>query len=311
MEFQTNPYAAPNLAGNEPQPRRAASTGGVHFLLFPLAAVACLMAAGAMAWVLAAVFLAGWYFLMLVPLAAAAVVALAVHFSIRQGRCRNRWLGLALGAGCGCVLYLGYYHFDMVNQVGRRLLPRIDALPGWIAFRIQNDVSRDVHRPADVEPRKPLWVMNLLMFLAEFALVLWITSLVGFRTASRAFDEARGRWGSIRYSQIAPGQSQLLVTAWQQGTLESALQQTSAVPFQLNTPQCMVVLEQFAAWEGESPRAFLSAYEIKMPGQSPAINELLYFKRLALRQRELMPAEQAACEHLFGKQGSSSISSSS
>jgi hypothetical protein len=302
MDLNTNPYAPPDLSSAEIQRRRPASSGGINLILFPLTALAGLAVAVALAWVLAAVFAAGMYYILIVPMVAAGILATAVYFSVRLGQCRNRWLGLALGVICGCVLYLGYFHFDLIRQAGPGAAWRIDALPGYIAFRMQNDVSRDMHQPEGKES-KPLWALNLVMFCVEFGFILWITSVVGFRAASRAFDEARGRWGTASYTTILFGQSQILEAGRQAGRLSESLQQVTPVSLQLNTPHCMLVLERFEANESEQPRAFLSAYEIKMPGQSPAFNELLYLKPVAIRQLELSAAELAACEPLFAKRG--------
>jgi hypothetical protein len=296
VQLEPNPYASPHGAA-ELQPRRAASSGGVHWVLFPLAVVGGLVAAGAIAWGLAALYAAGMYWMFMAPAGAGLAMAAALYFLLRLGQCRNRWLGLALGVVCGCVLYLGYFQIDMARRLGPEWAWRIDALPGFIAFRIRTDVAGNMNQPGGREP-KPFWQLNLGAFCGELAFVLWFTSVVGFRTASRAFDETRGRWGKVAYAALPYGQSQSLIAGQQEGRLADVLQRLVAVPIQYNSAHCLLVLERFAASADEPPRAFLSAYEMRMPGQVAVINELMYCKRLALRQVELTPVELAACEAL-------------
>jgi hypothetical protein len=132
------------------------------------------------------------------------------------------------------------------------------------------------------------------MFVMEFGMVLWVTSVVGLRAASRAFDDARGQWAEVSYMTVASGESRLLKAAHQEGKLTEFLQNLAAVPLQHSQPHCLLVLERFSASDGVTPRAFLSAYEMRMPGQVSAINELLHCKPLPVRQLELSAAEMAA-----------------
>ncbi|WP_254506604.1 hypothetical protein [Anatilimnocola floriformis] len=297
MALPSNPYASPVLDPAESHSLRA-SSGRVDPVLFPLAALVCIAVSLAVAAVLAQLFAAGYYLAMIVPIAASIVVAAAVYFAIRLGKCRNRWLGMALGACCGSAMYLGYYQFDLARQTGNHMLWRLDALPGHVAFRLRNDATRSL-KEAGAPNRKPAASTNLIMFLGEWALVLYLTSVMGLRAASRAFDEAPGRWGKISYATIAHGQSQRLELARRQNCLAEVLWQLTPLQHKLHTAHCMLTLEQFETVEGEPPCAFLSAYELQMPGQSLMINELLFGKRVAIRQAELPAADLAACKRLF------------
>ena len=290
-----NPYSSPLLASEAPPP----STGLVHPLMFPLAAMACLAVSLALAAALTGLLHSGFYLIVLVPIFAAVAVAASVYWGIRLGRCRNRHIGMALGLACGCIVYFGYYYTDMAVSGGPQAWSRPDLLPSYIAFRIQNDVALPTGPPhANANPQ-PFWPLNALMFCMELGLLLWVPGVVGFRAASRAFDESQGRWAEPAHTTIAYGQSQILVQAKQRGNLLEGLSAVQPVRNQLQQPHGMLVLESFNGPDGKPVRTFLSAYELRMPGQVLSVNELLFSKRVAMRQVELSAEELAAAMRLF------------
>jgi len=291
-----NPYSSPLLASDAPPP----SVGAVHPVLFPFTAMACLVVAVALAAALTGLLHSGFYLIVLVPIVAGAAIAVSVYWAIRLGQCRNRWLGMMLGLVCGCVVYFGYYYIDMVVNFGPQAL-RPDALPSYIAFRIQNDVTlpTDAPRGNANANAKPFWPLNAFMFCMELGGILWVSGIVGFRAASRAFDESQGRWAEAAHTTIAYGQSQTLLQAKQRGSLLEGLSAVQPVRNQMQQPHCMLVLESFNGPDGLPLRTFLSAYELRMPGQVLSINELLFTKRMGMRQVELSPEELAAAMRLF------------
>lgn len=292
-----NPYSSPLLASDAPPP----STGSVHPLLFPLAAMACLAVSLALAAALTGLFHIGFYLIVLMPIFAGIAVAASVYWGIRLGQCRNRWLGLALGLLCGCIVYFGYYYIDMVASAGPQAVLRPDWLPSYIAFRIQNDVvlpTDNAGANANANA-KPFWPLNAVMFCMELGLLLWLPGVVGLRAASRAFDELQGRWAEPAHTTIGYGQSQILQQAKQRGNLLEGLSAVQPVRNQMQQPHCMLVLESFNGPDGLPRRTFLSAYELRMPGQVLSINELLFTKRMAMRQVELSADELTAAMRLF------------
>ena len=150
---------------------------------------------------------------------------------------------------------------DRVTQMFPELTPaQIERIAG-IGRRREvraGEVLTEVGEPGPGRA-KPFWPVNLFMFLGELGLVLWITSVVGLRAASRAFDEARARWGEAHHAAIGYGQSRLLLAARQQGRFAELLQTLEAIPIQQNVSHCMLVLERFQAEGNNLPRAFLSA----------------------------------------------------
>jgi hypothetical protein len=290
-----NPYRAPAVTAHASPP----STGRVHPLLFPVAAAACVVVSLALAAALAGLFRAGFYLIVLIPIVAAAALGTSVYWAVRLGRCRNRWLGLALGLTCALVVYFGYYYIDMVVSVGQQAILRADFLPSYIAFRIENDVTLPTGAPDVNANAKPFWPLNALMFCLELGVIAWLAGVVGFRAASRAFDESQGRWAEAVHTTIGYGQSRILKEAQQRGELLVGLSAVQPVRNQLQQPHCMLVLESFNSVDGLPARSFLSAYELRMPGQVLTINELLYSKRLALRQVELSAAELEGAMRLF------------
>lgn len=293
-----NPYSAPLTDISPP------STGLVHPLLFPLTATACVAISVALAAALTGLFHVGFYLIVLVPIIAGVAVAASVYWAIRLGKCRNRWLGMILGVVCGGVVYFGYYYIDMVLAAPQALL-RPDALPSYIAFRIQNDVTLPTDAPNANANAKPFWPLNALMFAMELGLLLWLPGVVGFRAASRAFDESQERWAEPAHTTIAYGQSQVLLQAQQRGNLLEGLSAVQPVRNQMQQSHCMLVLECFNDPSGRPLRTFLSAYELRMPGQVLSINELLFTKRMVMRQVELSPKELDAAMRLFRVEGTS------
>ena len=254
----------------------------------------------ALAAVLAGLFQSGFYLIVLVPIIASVAMAASVYWAIRLGLCRNRYLGLLLGLVCGCIVYFGYYYVDMVVSAGPPAVLRPDFLPSYIAFRIQNDVTLPTDAPAAGNANaKPFWPLNAFMFCMELGVILWLSGVVGFRAAARAFDESLGRWADAAHTTIAYGQSQVLLQAKQRGDLLAGLGAVQPVRNQLQQPHCMLVLESFNGPDGKPIRTFLSAYELRMPGQVLSINELLFSKRVAMRQVELSAEEFAAAMRLF------------
>lgn len=296
----SNPYAPPTLAADASPP----STGLVHPLLFPLTAMGCLATSLALAAALTGLFHSGFYLIVLVPMVAGVALAFSVYWAIRLGQCRNRWLGLTLGLVCGCVAYFGYYYIDMVVTTTQW---RPDLLPTYIAIRIQSDVTLPTDAPnANANANaKPFWPLNAFMFCMELGVILWVSGVVGFRAASRAFDESQARWAEPAHTTIAYGQSRILQEAKQRGNLLEGLSAVQPVRNQLQQPHCMLVLESFNDSGGRPVRTFLSTYELRMPGQVLSINELLFCKPLAMRQVELTPEELNAAMKLFRVGGKS------
>jgi hypothetical protein len=290
-----NPYAAPIHSGASSAPPR--SLGGVHPLRFTLAVFGCFVGSALLAILLAVSFWSGFYLLILMPAFAGITAAIGVFWGVRLGHCRNRWLGMSLGLACGCLIFLGYYYVDMVGRAGPQAWLRLDALPQYIAFRIQSDVSAPTDQPNFND--KPFWQLNLLTFCFEFGLILWLPAVAGLRAGSRAYDETRGRWGEAMHTTIGFGQSGLLKKAKQEGNLAGGLAAVERVAVQASRPHCMLVLEYLPSDTGEPAQAFLSGYELRMPGQVPVINELLFTKPMAFRHWPLSPEEFEVAMRLF------------
>src|SRR5438105_2880813 len=121
------------------------SSGRVRWPVFLPLAAGVLASAVAMAWVLAWAFHLGIYLVLVAPLLAALPVGGVLSTTVTLGHCRNRYVAAALGVLAGGLLYLGYYHFDLVRIIGMGHVQRVDFLPRYIWFRLQNDQIRPVH----------------------------------------------------------------------------------------------------------------------------------------------------------------------
>ena len=89
-----------------------------------------------MAFVLCWAFIHDWYISFVLPAGAALVLGVAMRFAGGFGHCRSRLVATFAGALVGALMYLGYYHFHFVAEVGQRGIARVDLLPRFIKWRM-------------------------------------------------------------------------------------------------------------------------------------------------------------------------------
>lgn len=284
-----NPYASPQTAAtltfNRP---RYVSDQSWSWLWFPVTAAFAVVGSCALAYLLAVLFRAGYYWIFIVPLVFTIATATLVAAAVYWGQCRNRWLGGTLGLACGLTTYLGYFYCDMVAAVGPDVQGRLDLLPAYIFHRVTTDVSTSTHNP-NPQVQRPIVFLNALTFVAELGLFVCYVPLVGWHTAERAFDPQRGRWSTLKYIVLPQGTSERIKHALASGTLGPVLQTHEAIPPQVNTPHCLLTLELLRT--ADSPVVILSAREFRMPGQVSLINDLVAFFPRTIPKIQLEPLE--------------------
>src|SRR5262249_27396553 len=119
--------------------------------LLTIALPVSLLAAFALAAALMMAFIEGFYFFIVVPLIAGALLGAVAAGTFRFAHCRSPYAAAVLGFLLGTIMFLGYFHADFVHRVGWRGLNRIDLLPRFIEARMNHDVIKDMH---DVRNRK-------------------------------------------------------------------------------------------------------------------------------------------------------------
>ncbi len=192
------------------------SSGRVAWLRFVPAALLALLAAAGMAWCWFQAFDAGWGYWLVTAVAMALPVALAAYLAVGLGHCRNRWLAGALGLTAAVVLYAGYFHFDLVKQLGAGTLERLDLLPKFIAFRMATD---GVLAGDQFLPRSEL--LNWFYTAVEFFVLALLTTACAAYRAQRAYCESCGRWMRSILIQAEPGTSEAMAGALKNGDLSA------------------------------------------------------------------------------------------
>ena len=161
----------------------------------------------------------GFYIIVLAPLVAGAAAAGMVFLAVRQGHCRNRWVGGLFGIVAGAVVYLGYYHAGLVGLIGVQDAHRLDLLPKYIQLRLKNDVVEDVGKPANQQGGKADVFGNGFLFLIELGLICAFTTAAGIHRANIPYSEVSGRWMLEQRGIYPSGFGNTLVIALETNTL--------------------------------------------------------------------------------------------
>src|SRR5262245_4732040 len=161
--------------------------------------------------------------------------------TVRYGHCRSRLLAGVLGVACGLGGYLTYFHLD---QCVRWQAPplAVHRLPGYIAFRLDTDHWRWLHKGAvleplplqnGVQPQLPLANVRLRswswgLFLFDLAALSIAPLATGIATARRPYSEKQRRW--------CEGES-LFIAKRSGADLRTALREDSVAAWALAEPR--------------------------------------------------------------------------
>jgi hypothetical protein len=105
------------------------SSGKVGAAFSLLATPLTLITALLMGYVMCAVWRAGHYFVVMIPLLASFFVLLPLGLGVHLGKCRNRGTAAVYAVLADVLMYGSYYYFDMVQTHGAGHALRVDALP--------------------------------------------------------------------------------------------------------------------------------------------------------------------------------------
>ncbi len=209
---------------------------------FPMLFCGAIAAALGIGFVLSLLFERGWYFIVIVPMVLALALGGVLHLLVAGSKCRNHWIAGILGVLVGALAYVSYFYFDMQPHLPPPLQNRVELVPEYIAHRMANDVQEDVGKP-QVGQKKPLAVMNWLMFLFELSCFMGIVGATGWNRARRAYSRDLRRWAHKEEVQTAPYYSENLMAAWQSGELARGL--LDAPPVGQPQQSCKFIAEWF------------------------------------------------------------------
>ena len=139
------------------------------FKLLTVALPLSLLGACVLAFVLAKVFIWGWYYFVIMPMVAGLLLGVQAMRLFRFAHCRNPYVAGGFGVLLASVMFLGYYHCDFVITVGPRVMTRVDFLPEFINFRLHNDVIHDTHEFGN-QKKQPNVYMNWIFFVLDWAM---------------------------------------------------------------------------------------------------------------------------------------------
>jgi hypothetical protein len=180
-----------------------------------------LLAAGSAAWLLNCLFQRQWYLVILVPAVAALLVGLAIAGLVAVARCRQPVTAALVGALAGFILYLGQYHFAMLEQLPPGNVHRLDLLPRYVQFRLQTDVEQKLGPQApNAPPPKPSFNSNSVRFGIELILCVVFAATVPWRRAGRPWFAEPSQWAAREERRFPVGTQSLFELAFETQTLD-------------------------------------------------------------------------------------------
>ncbi len=241
-------------------------------------------------------YLRGWYFVVLVPLIATAVLTAGVIAGVRASHCRKPYLALAIGLLAGTTSYLSYYYFGMAGTLPPGQPARIEMLPDYIQFRLANDVQNDAARP-NQKAKEPDKFINWFTFLYEGLIMIGVAGEIARRYASRAYDPVRAQWMKLETIPQPIGTLAQLEAALANDTIADFCDTHPAYTVPNNVAACRLTLE-YTNDDGVSPLdrpIYLSATETPIKTWFAS-----WFSRSnLLQQKEIRSLEALELQPLF------------
>jgi len=155
-----------------------------------------------------------------------------LHKAVHSAHLRSPLLAAALGACCGLLAYLGYFHLD--HCLRWRASPlAVHQLPAYIAFRMETDRWNWQGKGAwlvplppaqGVIPQRPLAAARILslnwgIFGIESLLLAGVAAGTAWSAAWRPYSESRGAWLDLTQLSLSPDVGKALDQALRQRTV--------------------------------------------------------------------------------------------
>ena len=201
------------------------ASGHVNWLKFVPGLIVTGGLAIALAWLLFWALQRGFYLIFVAPLIASFALAGVWYLVLSWSQCRNKLIALRSSVILGLVLYLGYFHFGLLQIVGMHNAHRFDLLPRYIQLRMRTDVARDARHPNPnkFQPKRPDRVQqafNWFFFGGELILVAGVVNSIGNLCVSRAYCETCSRWMKSESLKLPPHVGRALWHALEQKRYE-------------------------------------------------------------------------------------------
>ncbi len=187
----------------------------------------------------------GEYYVIILPVIAAAMVGGLMVLAVSKGHCRNPFVAGIIGCIAGFALYLNYFYVGMIGQIGPKTAARPDLLPRYIRFRMESDVSRDSNIHQDDENTHHLksdTVTNWLTFSIEFAACLAIPCFFAVQRARKPYCNVCQKWMVREGTQFQPDQSNAILDALRVSSARQ-LAAICATPIFATIPNTTLALE--------------------------------------------------------------------
>lgn len=274
------------------------SDQGFRTTRLPVLAAGGMLAALAVAWVLQFLYFRGWYFVLIVPVFAGLALAGLLHLLVGWAHCRNCWLAAMIGIATGVAAYLGYFHLCLIEEGPPGAAARLDMLPEYIVFRMQNDVQEDVGR-ADLnnQPKKPSAGLNWYTFVFELLAIVCFGAAVTWNRARRAYCLELGEWMQREISHLPPYSSPAAIGAFDS---EQKLEHFAKTAIAGGDPQtaCRLILEYAPPTDGSALKypVYLTIEDLPNPKPKLWPGRL---RRTLVRQAVLSLPEVIALRPLF------------
>jgi hypothetical protein len=252
---------------------------------------------------LAVAFGIGWYLVVLLPMFVAGLIGFSLLPIVSWAHCRNRWLAGVVGVITGIASFLGYFEFCFLYEAPQ-IAKRLDLLPRYISFRMENDTAKCV-RPSVVglvnelvgnKPRNVDAAKNWTTFSFEMLLMAVIPAAAAWYSARGAYCSELELWLQQCHVTLPNYCGYAAITAIESGTLA---QFVANIPKKSEAKTNSILAIEYVesnAYQILDYPVYLSIRAIPKPGTARVFSEI---HRTQLRQLRLDVAEVLTLRPLF------------
>lgn len=219
-------------------------SGKIHWPIFLPLAVLSTVAGVTLAYVLFLARSAGLYYIIILPLMTASLLAIFLAHTVTKGKCRNLTVAVTLALAASLIMYFGFYYISMVNDYGLNWsqAPRFDAFLRYVEQRMSTDSLS--HGPHDQS--RPHYAMDTVLnwdiLATEVVTVLCVSVLIVLQRVRRPYCERCGVWMEPHRAIFPVDADAALAEALQTGHFLALKQIPTIFPTQ-NCKYAVLILE--------------------------------------------------------------------
>ncbi len=201
----------------------------------------------------------GFFLLFLIPLLAGVLAGGTALIAVSAGRCRNRWVGAAVGLVAGLVALVSYYQFDLAYEAGGEALYRLDLLARHVRHRAETDRIQWCVRTPPIPAQVPIMAgrpqgaregWDTLVF--DVLCLMWLPIFLGWARASRPFSEKDDRWLHEHLFAVEPEDAREMAEALDEGDAAALAELARPIPNRLSSKRGEVRL-YYLPYRADSP----------------------------------------------------------